>query len=112
MRLHMASDPQRPGTAPVVKARPRRVLVLGATGTIGQATTRALVARGHEVVCFIRARAGVGGRLAPADIAQQLAGASLRVGDLTDPDSWTRDAFRGEAFDGVVSCLVFPHGCT
>ena len=40
-------------------ARPRRVLVLGATGTIGRATAAALVARGHEVVCFIRPRAGI-----------------------------------------------------
>ena len=43
---------------------PRRVFVLGATGTIGRATVAALVQRGHEVVCFIRARAGVGPGLA------------------------------------------------
>jgi divinyl chlorophyllide a 8-vinyl-reductase len=35
---------------------PRRVLLIGATGTIGRATARALVARGHEVVCFVRPR--------------------------------------------------------
>ena len=110
MRPRMASDSQRPEAAPAGNARPRRVLVLGATGTIGQATTLALVARGHEVVCFVRARAGVRGRLAPADNAQRLAGASLRVGNLTDPESWMRDAFRGEAFDGVVSCLASRTG--
>ncbi|MEQ1718221.1 MAG: NAD-dependent epimerase/dehydratase family protein, partial [Hyphomicrobium sp.] len=33
--------------------------MLGATGTIGRATVRALVASGHEVVCFVRPRAGV-----------------------------------------------------
>ena len=36
---------------------PSRVLVLGATGTIGRATVRALLAQGHEVVCLIRLRA-------------------------------------------------------
>ena len=43
---------------------PKRVMVLGATGTVGRATVRALVQRGHEVVCFVRRRAGVGGALA------------------------------------------------
>ena len=33
---------------------PRRVFVIGATGTIGQATVRALLRRGHEAVCFVR----------------------------------------------------------
>jgi nucleoside-diphosphate-sugar epimerase len=36
----------------------KRVMVLGATGTIGQATVRALVQRGHDVVCFVRTREG------------------------------------------------------
>jgi divinyl chlorophyllide a 8-vinyl-reductase len=31
-----------------------RVLLLGATGTIGQAAARALVSCGHEVVCLVR----------------------------------------------------------
>ena len=35
---------------------PARVMVLGATGTIGRATVRALLAQGHEVVCLIRSR--------------------------------------------------------
>ncbi|TXM96104.1 NAD(P)H-binding protein, partial [Methylobacterium sp. WL103] len=28
--------------------------MVGGTGTIGRATVRALVARGHEVVCLVR----------------------------------------------------------
>jgi hypothetical protein len=39
-------------------AGPRRVLLLGATGTIGRATARALAARGHAVVCLVRRPAG------------------------------------------------------
>jgi divinyl chlorophyllide a 8-vinyl-reductase len=53
--------------APPHHFQPRRILLLGATGTIGRATARALVRRGHEVVCFVRPRAGVGGALTPED---------------------------------------------
>ena len=85
--------------------RPKRVFVLGATGTIGRATVRALVSRGHEVICFVRPRAGVGGRLTPEDSVRLLDGATLRFGDVTDPVSLAQDGFRGERFDVVVSCL-------
>lgn len=88
----------------------RRVLVLGATGTIGRATVRALLRRGHEVVCFVRPRAGVGGALGPDDSARLLAGAQLRFGDVRDPASLARDGFRGESFDALVSCLASRTG--
>lgn len=90
--------------------RPRRVFVLGATGTIGRATARALVLRGHDVVCFARPRAGVGGMLTPDDTARLLEGAALRYGDVTDPRSLAHDGFRGERFDAVVSCLASRTG--
>ena len=89
---------------------PRRIFVLGATGTIGRATVRALARRGHEVVCFIRPRAGVGGALAADDSARLLAGATLRLGDVGDPASLARDGFRGERFDALVSCLASRTG--
>jgi divinyl chlorophyllide a 8-vinyl-reductase len=89
---------------------PRRVLVLGATGTIGRATVRALVRRGHEVVCLVRPRAGAGGALAPADTARLLAGAVVRCGDVGDPASLARDGLRGERFDAMVSCLASRTG--
>ncbi len=87
-----------------------RVLMLGATGTIGRATVRALVQRGHEVVCFVRPRAGVKGQLAPDDSARLLAGAMVRFGEVSNPDSLSRDGFRGERFDAVVSCLASRTG--
>ena len=90
--------------------RPLRVFMLGATGTIGRATVRALVKRGHEVVCFVRPRAGVGGALAPEDSARLLAGASVRFGDVSDPLSLARDGFCGEHFDALVSCLASRTG--
>ncbi|MCA2994602.1 NAD(P)H-binding protein, partial [Gemmatimonas sp.] len=75
----------------------RRVLLLGATGTIGRATARALVRRGHEVVCVVRPK-----RRAVPDIP----GTMVRTGDVTSPTSLAREVFRGERFDAVVSCLA------
>lgn len=84
---------------------PQCVFVLGATGTIGRATVRALVRRGHEVVCFVRpgagaravgaADAGSAGALPPGQ-SVVLAGATVRTGDVTDPASLARNGFRGE----------------
>ena len=93
-----------------VSTVPRRVLVLGATGTIGIATVRALVRRGHDVVCFVRERAGVGGGLQHQALAKTLEGASLRFGDVTDAAALARDGFRGERFDALVSCLASRTG--
>jgi divinyl chlorophyllide a 8-vinyl-reductase len=89
---------------------PRRVFVLGATGTIGRATVRALVQHGHDVVCFVRPRAGIGGALTPDRSNCLLRGASVRFGEVTDPASLTRDGFRGERFDAIVSCLASRTG--
>jgi len=73
-----------------------RILLLGATGTIGQAALRALVRRGHDVVCLVR-RGGV-------------QGAEARHCDLTDPLSVRQHGIRGDRFDAVVSCLASRSG--
>lgn len=78
-----------------------RILVLGATGTIGQAAVRALVARGHEVVCFVRPRARDTSSLDPA---------TVRVGNCLDPTSLVRDGFQNERFDALVSCMASRTG--
>ena len=81
----------------------KRVFVLGASGTIGRATVSALVAQGHEVVCFIR----------PQSASKQTAnfnGASIRFGDVSNPESLARDGFQGEHFDALVSCLASRTG--
>ena len=88
----------------------RRIFMLGASGTIGQATVRALVARGHEVVCFVRPRAGVGGALGPQELARRLPGAELRFGEVTNPSSLARDGIAGERFDVLMSCLASRTG--
>jgi divinyl chlorophyllide a 8-vinyl-reductase len=89
---------------------PQRIFVLGATGTIGRATVRELVRRGHDVVCFVRPRAGVKGGLTPDASARLLAGATLRFGDVCDPNSLARDGLCGEHFDALVSCLASRTG--
>jgi divinyl chlorophyllide a 8-vinyl-reductase len=81
---------------------PRRVLLLGATGTIGRATAAALAARGHETVCVVRPG---------ADPRRGLpAGVEVRAADVTDPASLAREGFRGERFDALVSCLASRTG--
>ncbi len=88
----------------------KRIMVLGATGTIGQATVRALVGRGHEVVCFVRPRAGVKGTLTKDRTAALLNGAELRYGEVTVRTSLEQDGFQGERFDALVSCLASRTG--
>lgn len=98
--------PQHPdGRAPDA----RRVFVLGATGSIGRATVRALVARGHRVVCFVRPRPAAEGR-GVADVAALWPGAEARFGNVTDAGSLARDGFRGERFDALVSCMASRTG--
>jgi len=86
---------------------PRRVFVIGGTGTIGRATVRALVSAGHEVVCFVRPSTTAPGS---AGVLPEFEGAVIRFGDVTDPASVTRDGFCGERFDAVVSCLASRTG--
>ncbi len=86
----------------MIPHRPLKVLVLGATGTIGRATTRALVARGNDVVCFVRQRSD--------GAAQPIAGARLHVGDAMAPDAFTPEWFAAEGFGAVVSCLASRTG--
>ncbi len=86
---------------------PRRVFLIGATGTIGRATARALVLAGHEVVCFVRP--GAHGQQRGA-LPPEFAGSTVRFGDVTDAASLANDGFRGERFDALVSCLASRTG--
>ncbi len=80
--------------------RKLRVLLLGATGQAGQETAKALLAAGHQVVCFIRPIPEDGPlRLTLTD------GVSIRQGNVTETESLIRDGFHGERFDVLVSCL-------
>jgi divinyl chlorophyllide a 8-vinyl-reductase len=98
------------GPQPLNCSRRSRVLLLGATGTIGRATARALIERGHDVTCFVRRLAGVRGTLGPDDTVRLFAGAAVNFGDVTQPDSLAQDGFRGGPFDAVVSYLAARTG--
>ena len=74
------------------------MLVLGASGTIGRATVKALLERGHQVVCLVRR---------PTD---GLGEATLRIGDPTDPDWLNREGIGNQRFDAVISCLASRTG--
>ncbi|QTD57376.1 NAD(P)H-binding protein [Parasphingorhabdus cellanae] len=83
---------------------PKRILLLGATGTIGQATVNALLERGHAVVCFVRRTD------AAVDLSVKFAGAEFRFGEVTDPNSLQREGFEDKKFDALVSCLASRSG--
>ena len=87
-----------------------RVLLLGATGTIGLATARALIRSGHDLVCFIRPRQDAKGGGSENQVTSALKGATIRYGDLTDPVSIARDGFANESFDAVISCMASRTG--
>lgn len=74
----------------------RRVLLLGATGTIGRATHRALAERGHEVVALVRP----GTANAPPGAVEA---------DVGDRVALTR-ALRSEPLDSLVSCMASRTG--
>ncbi|MEO0772463.1 MAG: NAD(P)H-binding protein [Pseudomonadota bacterium] len=83
-------------TAMTDKPTQMRVLLFGASGTIGQATLRALREAGHHVTCFLRA----GSAFAPPD------GVAVHYGDAAAPDA----AFAGATLDAVVSCMASRSG--
>ena len=76
-----------------------RVLLAGATGYIGQAVLRELVAQGHEVVALVRP-----GRQLTTDA--QDAVTRIEV-SLTDDADWHQ---RVPPVDGVISCLASRSG--
>lgn len=79
-----------------------RVLVLGATGTIGRATVQALANRGHAVVCVVRPGAAVADRALP--------GVTWQRGNVMDAVSLSQGVLAGERFDAVVSCMASRTG--
>jgi divinyl chlorophyllide a 8-vinyl-reductase len=93
--MNLASNPTERA------AIPRRILLLGATGTIGRATLRELIRRGHSVVCLDRPK-NDGGRMQE--------GAVRRFVDVTDPGCVTKEGVRGERFDVLVSCMASRSG--
>jgi len=80
-----------------------RILLFGATGTIGQATCKALLEQGHEVVCFVRP-------VSSTQTTELLAGAKLLFGDVQSLVSLQNGVFQDKQFDAIVSCLASRTG--
>jgi divinyl chlorophyllide a 8-vinyl-reductase len=89
---------------------PKRVCLLGGTGTIGRATAAALVRCGHEVICFVRPRVADAGSGPQAVSSQVQEGAAVRIVDISDPGSLMRDGFADVSFDVIVSCMASRTG--
>lgn len=89
-----------------------RLLLLGASGTIGQATAAELLRRGHEVVALSRANtrpevlAGAQAREGRAAVA----GFCTRTVDFSDVRSLIERGVAGQRFDAVVSCMASRSG--
>jgi len=80
----------------LTKGGAMKVLLLGATGSIGRATAMALVAGGHNVTVIMR------GGDAPAGCATVLA-------DITQPGAVVA-VLAGAGFDAVISCIASRTG--
>ncbi len=78
-----------------------RVALLGATGTIGRATARALVRAGHAVTCVVRP--GHAGTATCPD-------AEICAADVTRAAALRDTIFLPGRFDAVVSCLASRTG--
>jgi divinyl chlorophyllide a 8-vinyl-reductase len=81
--------------------RAKRILVLGATGTIGRAVAAAAMKLGYHTTCIVRSGAKSDERWH-----------DVRRADVTAPQSLAQDGFRGEHFDVVISCLASRNGQT
>ncbi|MEM8653325.1 MAG: NAD(P)H-binding protein [Pseudomonadota bacterium] len=77
----------------------KRVLVLGATGTIGRATTATLVRQGYAATCGLRPGAQT-----------DVPGADVVHVDVTDAAALSKRAFGGVSYDAVICCLASRTG--
>ena len=97
----MASEPLSPP-----KNRAGRIIVLGASGTIGRATVQALVQEGYKLRCLLRS--------APPDtdrVLREHPDVELRFGDLRD-GQWVQENLRDLEGDGaaIISCVASRTG--
>jgi divinyl chlorophyllide a 8-vinyl-reductase len=78
----------------------KRVLLFGASGTIGQAVVKALRDANHSLTCVLRAVSGS---------PQELAECATCEADLSDQESVVT-AFENDEFDVVISCIASRSG--
>jgi len=87
-----------------------RVMLLGATGTIGQTVCHVLVTRGYQVICPVRQAAGFQGGMREADIRKLLPGTDLRFISTDLPNWLDASILQQERIDVVISCLASRSG--
>lgn len=105
---HVGGEPEEAGAPPtrVSEGVRTRVVVFGATGTIGRAVVRELVRRGHDVMCVVRPvpEAHDTRRALPPEV-------EVRFAEVTDVESLEREVFSDEAaIHAVVSCMASRSG--
>lgn len=81
--------------------------MVGATGTIGRATVRALRRRGIAVTAMTRGGLRVYTEGTMPEFDREV---DWRAGDVTSLESIRRDGLRGERFDAVISCMASRTG--
>lgn len=80
-------------------------MVAGASGTIGRAVARAVLADGHRVVCLMRE--STAGREAAREV--EGLGGAVCLADVSDPAS-LKAAFADHPSDTVISCIASRSG--
>jgi divinyl chlorophyllide a 8-vinyl-reductase len=88
----------------------KRVMLLGATGTVGSATLKALLRQGYSVTCFVRSHPKSNNSKKADPEVETGFGATFRYGDITAPLTLRDTGFPGEKFDAIVSCLASRQG--
>ncbi len=87
-----------------------RVLLLGATGTIGMATATTLISRGYQVTCPLRLKHVITGTSKGPQFSKALRGCDLLTGDLSDFNWLSSKVFAAQPYDAVISCLASRNG--
>ena len=106
----MAGDTQLNNLGRAMSPNPRRILLIGASGTIGRATARQLSARGHHIICPIR-RSAKRANASGADARFRMsAKATVYFGNITDPEGVAAIMSEHGPFDAVISCLASRTG--
>ncbi|MEO1490249.1 MAG: NAD-dependent epimerase/dehydratase family protein, partial [Pseudomonadota bacterium] len=86
----------------------RHVVLAGASGTIGGAVARQLIADGHRVTCLMRQSKSSAPGAGAGELAQ-LAGAALAPVDFADARS-VADAIKSASPETIVSCIASRSG--
>lgn len=79
----------------------KRVLLFGASGTIGQAVALELRKAGHECICVVRE---------DSQPPIQLSSYEKRFVNLSDPQLVLSNALKNEKFDVIISCIASRTG--